>query len=216
VTTTISFAEYGRHDALGLAELVRTGQVSPPDLLDVAVARAQEVNDRINAVSQWMLEIARGTCPAVAHRTFRGCPVPRQGPQPGLRRHPDLTRQRGVAARGRDRARRCRATVVGGRSGRVRQDEHTRVRCPGQHRANGVRRHAKTRGRLDARRAAHQAGPQRPSRPASSRRPEPATEVVRSVSPRPAAASSACNRDAALCPPARATQNSCTAPPLTA
>ena len=38
------FAEYGRYDALGLAELVRNGQVSPAELLDEALARTALVN----------------------------------------------------------------------------------------------------------------------------------------------------------------------------
>ena len=35
----MTFADYGRHDALGLAELVRRGEVSPTELLDEALAR---------------------------------------------------------------------------------------------------------------------------------------------------------------------------------
>jgi amidase/6-aminohexanoate-cyclic-dimer hydrolase len=46
----MSFKEYGEYDALGLAELVRTGQVSPRGLLDEAVARTERVDPAINAV----------------------------------------------------------------------------------------------------------------------------------------------------------------------
>ena len=38
----MGFAEYGRYDAVGLAELVRAGDVTPTELLDEALARARE------------------------------------------------------------------------------------------------------------------------------------------------------------------------------
>ncbi|HEY2658674.1 MAG TPA: amidase [Caulobacteraceae bacterium] len=42
--------ELDRHDALGLGELVRRGEVSATDLLDRAIARVEAVNPKINAV----------------------------------------------------------------------------------------------------------------------------------------------------------------------
>ncbi|MDO9457378.1 amidase [Nocardioides sp.] len=42
--------EYAAHDAVGLAELVRLGKVSPAELATAARARIAEVNERINAV----------------------------------------------------------------------------------------------------------------------------------------------------------------------
>ena len=45
------FADYERHDALGLAELVRRRQVSPSDLLEAAIARVEARNPKINAVT---------------------------------------------------------------------------------------------------------------------------------------------------------------------
>ena len=42
--------DYRAHDAVGLAALVRDKQVSPEELLAAARARADEVNDRINAI----------------------------------------------------------------------------------------------------------------------------------------------------------------------
>jgi amidase/6-aminohexanoate-cyclic-dimer hydrolase len=44
------FKEFGDHDALGLAELVRKRQVSASELLDEAIARLEAVEPRINAV----------------------------------------------------------------------------------------------------------------------------------------------------------------------
>ena len=55
----MGFAEYGQYDALGLAELVRTRQVTPADLLDEALARTALVNPKINAVIHVMEDKAR-------------------------------------------------------------------------------------------------------------------------------------------------------------
>jgi len=46
----ISFADYVRHDGLGLAELVRSGAVSATELLETALARIEEHNPSLNAV----------------------------------------------------------------------------------------------------------------------------------------------------------------------
>jgi amidase len=58
------FAEYGRHDSLGLAELVRKGEVSPTELLDEALARTAQVNPKINAVIHLMEARARAAIAA--------------------------------------------------------------------------------------------------------------------------------------------------------
>lgn len=46
----MSIDEYMKHDGLGLAELVRTGEVTAGELLDMALKRLDAVNPRINAV----------------------------------------------------------------------------------------------------------------------------------------------------------------------
>lgn len=46
------FDEYRRHDALGLAQLVARREVSPGELMATAMARLEEVNPKINAVTQ--------------------------------------------------------------------------------------------------------------------------------------------------------------------
>src|ERR1700761_8530621 len=46
----MSFDAYQAHDAVGLAELVAKRDVSPTELLDAALARAEEVNPAINAI----------------------------------------------------------------------------------------------------------------------------------------------------------------------
>ena len=51
--------EYQQYDALGLAELVARKQVRASELLELAIARAQAVQPRLNAVVVFMLERAR-------------------------------------------------------------------------------------------------------------------------------------------------------------
>jgi len=71
----MGFGEYGNFDALGLAELVRTGQVSPLELLDEALTRTATVNPRINAVIHLMEGRARASIAAgVPDGPFRGVP----------------------------------------------------------------------------------------------------------------------------------------------
>jgi len=47
---SIEYREIANRDALGLAELVRAGQISPRELLDATLERAAEVNPVVNAV----------------------------------------------------------------------------------------------------------------------------------------------------------------------
>ncbi|CCH57205.1 Amidase [Fibrisoma limi BUZ 3] len=49
-TPVMSFDEYARCDATALAELVRNGEVSPAELLETAIARAEAVNPALNAI----------------------------------------------------------------------------------------------------------------------------------------------------------------------
>lgn len=46
----MQFHEYTRYDALGLADLVRRGEVSPAELLEAAAARADATHGQLNAV----------------------------------------------------------------------------------------------------------------------------------------------------------------------
>jgi len=69
------FADYGRYDALGLAELVQRGDVSPAELLDEALARTGLVNPKINAVIHLMEARAREAIAAgLPDGPFRGVP----------------------------------------------------------------------------------------------------------------------------------------------
>jgi amidase len=53
------FAEYERYDATGLAELVRAGEVSAGELMEEAIARAEALNPKLNAIVTPMYEEAR-------------------------------------------------------------------------------------------------------------------------------------------------------------
>jgi len=44
------FKEYDHYDAVGLAQLVKNGQVSADELLEEAIARVERINPRVNAV----------------------------------------------------------------------------------------------------------------------------------------------------------------------
>ncbi len=63
------------HDALGLAELVATGEVSARELLESAIVRAEQVNAQINAVVTPMYEQARQSVAAsLPSGLFHGVP----------------------------------------------------------------------------------------------------------------------------------------------
>ncbi len=53
------FNEYERYDALGLAELVRRGEVTPLELLEAAIRRVEARNPALNAVVMPMYDEAR-------------------------------------------------------------------------------------------------------------------------------------------------------------
>ncbi len=55
----LSFTDYRKHDALALADLVRTKQVTAHELLDTALARSREVNPKINAIVLDHEDVAR-------------------------------------------------------------------------------------------------------------------------------------------------------------
>jgi amidase len=53
------FAEYEQYDALGLAELVRKGEVTPTELSEEAIERIERINPKINAVINKMYDQGR-------------------------------------------------------------------------------------------------------------------------------------------------------------
>lgn len=71
----LSFAEYRNHDALGLAALVRKGETTAAELLDIAVARTNAVNPAINAVVDVFADKARAAIAAgLPDGPFTGVP----------------------------------------------------------------------------------------------------------------------------------------------
>ncbi|HEY0914042.1 MAG TPA: amidase [Solimonas sp.] len=70
----ISAADYARHDALGLAGLVARGETTATELLEAALARAAEVNPKINAINIPMHEIGRARAAGTLLGPFAGVP----------------------------------------------------------------------------------------------------------------------------------------------
>lgn len=64
--------EYVAHDATGLAELVRRGELDPRDLVEAAIERIEALNPRFNAV----VEPAFGMARAAAAAADRRAPLP--------------------------------------------------------------------------------------------------------------------------------------------
>ncbi|MBI1398076.1 MAG: amidase [Betaproteobacteria bacterium] len=70
-----TFADYERYDALGLADLVRRGEISPTELLDAAIERAQARNPAINAVVMELHDFGRAAIArGLPDGPFRGVP----------------------------------------------------------------------------------------------------------------------------------------------
>ena len=71
----LSQDEYLRHDAIGLAELVRRGEVAPIELVETAIARIELINPRVNAVIHRMDGSARSSAQGdLPDGPFRGVP----------------------------------------------------------------------------------------------------------------------------------------------
>ncbi len=83
----LSFTDYRKHDALSLAALVKSRDVTPEELLRVALARARDVNPKINAIVLEHEDVARKALKD-------GLP---QGPFTGV---PYLLKDLGVALKG--------------------------------------------------------------------------------------------------------------------
>lgn len=83
----MSFREYRSHDGLALASLVRRGEVSAPEVLELAIARAEAVNPDLNCIVEKLYDQAR--------RTAKG-PLP-DGPFAGV---PFLLKDLGMALEG--------------------------------------------------------------------------------------------------------------------
>jgi amidase len=56
---SMRFEEYRKHDAISLAGLIAKRQVSAEEVLEIAIARAEQVNPAINAIVRKQYEQAR-------------------------------------------------------------------------------------------------------------------------------------------------------------
>jgi amidase len=68
------FKEYTQYDATGLAELVARREVTPAELLEAALARAQALNPRLNAICIDMEDIGRKRARETLAGPFAGVP----------------------------------------------------------------------------------------------------------------------------------------------
>jgi Asp-tRNA(Asn)/Glu-tRNA(Gln) amidotransferase A subunit family amidase len=69
------FDEYRKHDGIALAALVAKGDVTADELLDVAIARAEQVNPSINAIARTQYPRARADIEAgLPNGPLRGVP----------------------------------------------------------------------------------------------------------------------------------------------
>src|ERR1700743_904905 len=71
----MAFAEYEQYDGLGLAHLVRRGEVSALELVDECIARIERHNPKLNAVVYKAYDEARATAKGkLPDGPFKGVP----------------------------------------------------------------------------------------------------------------------------------------------
>lgn len=71
----LTFNHYRHFDALALAQLIRQGETNPAELLEVAIARLDAVNQRINAVVEPLYAFGRSAARENhSYQTFAGVP----------------------------------------------------------------------------------------------------------------------------------------------
>ena len=71
----MAFSEYGKHDGLGLAELVRRKKVSPAELVEEAISRIETHNPKLNAVVYKLYDRARTAAKGkLPNGPFKGVP----------------------------------------------------------------------------------------------------------------------------------------------
>jgi amidase len=71
----MAFADYANHDGLGLAALVKSGQVTPAELVEAAIERIEKHNPVLNAVVHKAYDEARATAASdLPDGAFKGVP----------------------------------------------------------------------------------------------------------------------------------------------
>jgi len=72
----MSFAEYGDYDGLGLAELVKNKEITPSEIMEEAIRRAEALNPELNFLIFDAFEEGRRMAadPALPNGRFKGVP----------------------------------------------------------------------------------------------------------------------------------------------
>ncbi len=70
----MAISEYASHDGLGLAALVKAGDVTPTELAEEAIARIEKHNPKLNAVVSKLYEQGRAMAKAPGKGPFHGVP----------------------------------------------------------------------------------------------------------------------------------------------
>ena len=134
------FDDYSAYDGLGLADLVRTGQVRPEEILDAVIARIESLNPRLNAVVHTMYDEARRTIAAgLPTGAFAGVPFMLKDLSALYEGAPTTNGSR-LFRRPRRRPRqRDHPSLPRRRCGRRRQDQHPGIRPERHHGAGHAR-----------------------------------------------------------------------------
>ncbi len=81
--------ELARYDAVGLAELIRNGEISPLELIDDTIDRIERINPAINVVIHPSFEQAREAAAGdIPDGPFRGVPMMMKDLWPARRASP--------------------------------------------------------------------------------------------------------------------------------
>ncbi len=88
--------DYAKYDALGLAELVRTGQVKAEDVLEAALSRAEAAQKELNCFANLFPDIAREQIDnGLPNGPFKGAPFPTKDLTVGIKGAPLTNGSRG-------------------------------------------------------------------------------------------------------------------------
>ena len=79
----MGFSEYGKYDGLGLAALVAKKKVKASELLDEAIARAERLNPKLNAIIYKDYDNARARAKGKLRGPFAGVPFLLKEKRPG-------------------------------------------------------------------------------------------------------------------------------------
>ncbi len=188
------FKEYDQYDAVGLAQLVRNGEVTPEQLLEEAIARVEQRDPALNAVVNKLYDHAREAIRAgLPDGPLRGVPF--------LLKDLHALCSGAVTSNGSrffkdnlaDHDTELVVALQAGRAGHLRQDQHAGVRLDHHHRAGSVRSDAKPVESRLTRRAARAAARPRQWRQGLRRPPTRPTAAARSAFLLPAAGCSDSN-----------------------